>query len=109
MKQEPKWKELKADFKAVDCYRNACNELAHRVSRRLFGEDRDFYWVGEDVGGVCDFGDADFLNAEDMARILDTGMGYREYAEWREANLENDKKINLRSWLKGCRHSMLTT
>ncbi len=33
---------------------------------------------------------------------------YYHYAEWRNANLDHDKYINLCSWLRGCRHDMLT-
>lgn len=77
----------------------------------LFEDSRDWYWVGNRIGGSCDFGDADFLTPEEMVIILQTPhFTYDEYAEWRDANIEyHDTKgyINLASWLKGCRHFML--
>lgn len=91
----------------VNNYRNACNELAEAVNDWFFGSSRSFYWVGEEVGGICDFDDNDFLKPEDMVRILEEVMTYDEYAEWRDANIENEEYINLASWLKGLRHDML--
>lgn len=91
----------------VNNYRNACNELAQTVNDWLFDGSRSFYWVGEEVGGICDFDDNDFLKPEDMAQILEAAMTYDEYAEWRDANIENGAYINLASWLKGLRHIIL--
>ena len=47
------------------------------------------------------------LNPEDMVRIIENGLTYDEYAEWRDANLDNGRYINLKSWLMGARHDML--
>ena len=57
--------------------------------------------------GACDFEETDVLNPEDMVRIIENGITYNEYAEWREANLDNGRYINLKSWLMGLRHDML--
>ena len=84
-------------------------EAQEGIRRLAVKNCRDWYWVGDDVGGVCDFGDADFLNAEDMARIVENGMSYDEYAEWRESNLDHARYINLRSWMMGARHGMCAT
>jgi hypothetical protein len=95
------------DSKAViKAYHDACNELAGLVNKQLFDGCRTWYWIGEDVGGACDFEEADILNAEDMVRILENDMDYDDYAEWRNANLDNEKYINLKSWLMGARHDM---
>lgn len=51
--------------------------------------------------------DTDFLSPEDIVRIIENDMTYDEYAEWREANLDNNRYINLKSWLMGLRHDML--
>lgn len=51
--------------------------------------------------------DTDFLNPEDMVRIIENDMTYDEYVEWREANIHNARYINLKSWLMGLRHDML--
>ena len=53
------------------------------------------------------FKEADVLNPEDMVRIIENGLTYDQYSEWREANLDNGRYINLKSWLMGLRHDML--
>lgn len=100
----------KKQAKVVEAYHVACNALAEEINQHLFDGSRQWYWVGSDVGGLCDFNDTDFLVPEDMARILENGMTYEQYAEWRDANIEHrdtEGTINLRSWLMECRHSML--
>lgn len=96
----------KAKQDAVKKYQDSCNKLAELVNQQLFDGSRTWYWVGDEVGGVCDFEEADFLNAEDMVRIIENGIDYDEYSEWREANLNNNRYINLKSWLMGARHEM---
>ena len=56
---------------------------------------------------MCDFDCIDVLNPADMVRIIENSMTYDEYAEWRDANLDNGRYVNLRSWLMGARHDML--
>lgn len=45
------------------------------------------------------FMDTDFLSPEYMARIIENDMAYDEYAYWREANIDNNRYINLKSLL----------
>lgn len=88
----------------------ACNALANAVNVHLFDGMRTTYWVANEVGGICDFEDTDFLTPEEMVLILKSNLTYDEYAEWRDANLEYSEtkgNINLKSWLKGCRFSMI--
>ena len=101
-------KKLK-DFqkKTIELFRVACDGLATSVNQQLFDGGRKWYWIGDEVGGVCDFEECDVLNPEDMVRIIENNMTYDEYAEWREANLDNGRFINLRSWLLGLRHDMI--
>lgn len=87
-------------------FKKACDDLAELVNEQLFDGCRKWYWIGDEVGGACDFEETDVLNPEDMVRIIENGLTYNEYAEWREANLASDRNINLQSWLKGARHSM---
>ena len=91
----------------VQQYKNSCNKLAESVNKQLFDGCRRWYWICNEVGGACDFGECDVLNPEDMVRIIDNGLTYDEYAEWREANLDHAQYINLKSWLMGARHDML--
>lgn len=90
----------------VELFRNASNRLATFVNMQLFDGCRKWHWIGDEVGGACDFEEADVLNAEDMVRIIENNMSYDEYAEWRNANLDNNRYINLKSWLMGARHAM---
>ena len=87
-------------------YKDSCNKLAEAVNEQLFDGCRKWYWIGDEVGGACDFEEVDVLNPEDMVRIIENGLTYDEYAEWREANLDNNRYINLKSWLMGARHDM---
>ena len=99
----------KAKQTAVKKYKDACNLLASIVNQQLFDGCRTWYWVGDEVGGVCDFEETDVLNTEDMVRIIENGVDYDEYSEWREANLDDNRYINLKSWLMGARHEMFNT
>ena len=87
-------------------FKKACDDLAGLVNEQLFDGCREWYWIGDEVGGACDFEETDVLNPKDMVRIIENCLTYDEYSEWREANLENERKINLQSWLKGARHLM---
>ena len=101
-------KELNASQSGtIELFKTACNRLAEVVNMQLFDGCRKWYWIGDEVGGVCDFDCIDVLNPEDMVRIIENGLTYDEYAEWRDANLDNGRYINLRSWLMGARHDML--
>ena len=88
-------------------FKKACDDLAELVNEQLFDGCREWYWIGDEVGGACDFEEADVLNPEDMVRIIENGLTYDQYAEWREANLDHAQYINLKSWLMGLRHDML--
>ena len=97
----------KSQKKTVDLFRVACDGLAASVNHQLFHGCRKWYWIGDEVGGLCDFEDCDLLKPEDMVRIIENNMTYDEYAEWRDANIDNNRYINLKSWLMGLRHDML--
>lgn len=97
----------KSQKETIELFKFACNNLATAVNKQLFDGCRKWYWIGDEVGGVCDFDGCDVLNPEDMVRIIENNMTYDEYAEWRNANLDNNRYINLKSWLMGARHDML--
>ena len=97
----------KSQKKTVELFRVACDGLAASVNQQLFDGGRKWYWIGDEVGGVCDFDCIDVMNPEDMVRVIENNMTYDEYAEWRDANIDNNHYINLKSWLMGLRHDML--
>ena len=91
----------------LELFRESCDRLAELVNQQLFDGCRKWYWIGNEVGGVCDFEECDVLKTEDMVHIIENGLTYDEYAEWRDANLENNRYINLKLWMMGARHDML--
>ena len=98
------------NVKLIQQFHAACNALVNAVNVQLFDGTRTPYWVANEVGGICDFEDTDFLPPEEMVLILKANLTYAEYAEWRDANIEYGEtkgNINLKSWLKGCRFSMI--
>ena len=97
----------KSQKETIELFRFACNSLATAVNKQLFDACRKWYWIGDEVGGACDFEETDVLNPEDMVRIIENDITYDQYAEWREANLDDGRYINLKSWLMGVRHDML--
>ena len=97
----------KSQKETIELFKFACNCLATFVNMQLFDGCRKWYWIGDEVGGACDFEECDVLNPEDMVRIIENNMTYDEYAEWRDANIDNNHYINLKSWLMGLRHDML--
>lgn len=106
MQKEMKKNNKKIKPDAVQRFKDACNDIAEAVNKQLFDGCRTWYWIGDDVGGACDFEEADILNPDDMVRIIENGLTYDEYAEWRDANLDHAQYINLKSWLMGARHEM---
>lgn len=91
----------------LELFRESCDRLAELVNEQLFDGCRKWYWIGGEVGGSCDFEDCDVLKPEAMVLIIETNMTYDQYAEWRDANLNNNYYIHLKSWLMGLRHDML--
>ena len=47
---------------AVKKYKDAFNLIASIVNEQFFNGCRDWYWVCDEVGGLCDFMDTDFLS-----------------------------------------------
>ena len=99
--------QMQNNKKVIKQFKDACNDLAEQVNKQLFDGSRKWYWVGDEVGGVCDFDDCDILKPEDMVLILEENVPFEVYDEWSTANYDNEQFINLKSWLMGCRHDML--
>lgn len=101
-----KKKLSKSQKETIELFRFACDGLATAVNQQLFDGCRKWYWIFDEVGGACDFEEADVLKPEDMVRIIENGLTYDQYAEWRDANIDNIRYIDLKSWLMGLRHDM---
>lgn len=100
--------------KAIRRFHTDVNALAALVNEQIFENCRNYYWVGDEVGGLCDFDGVDFLTPTEMVLILEHGMTYDQYAEWRNADFDynadkeasQQRHINLDSWLRGARYEM---
>lgn len=100
--------------KAIRRFHTDVNALASLVNEQIFENCRNYYWVGDEVGGICDFDGVDFLTPTEMVLILDNNLTYDQYAEWRNADLDynenrepsQQRHINLVSWLRGARYEM---
>lgn len=98
MKNEKETRDL------LELFSSTCNDLAKEVNDVLFEGCRDWYWVGEQVGGLCAFEDTDFLTPDEMYLILAYKVSYETYADWREWNLAYGDIVhnfNLWSWIHG--------
>lgn len=101
--------QMQDNKKVIKQFKDACNNLAEQVNKQLFDGSRKWYWVADEVGGICDFDDCDFLKPEEMLLILEKNVSFEVYDEWSTANLDNKQFINLESWLMGCRHNMFNS
>ena len=107
MKDMSKKKLTTFQLITLELFRESCDRLAELVNEQLFDGCRKWYWIGNEVGGACDFEECDVLKPDDMVRIIESGLTYDQYAEWRDANLDNNRYINLKLWMMGERHDIL--
>ena len=73
---------------AIKKYKDACNLLASIVNDQLFEGCRDWYWLGDEVGGLCDFLDTDFISPEEMVR---NNRGFCGYGWMVDSIIHNDE------------------
>lgn len=97
----------------IRLYRAACENLKGAVNEQLFDGGRSPYWIGDEVGGLCDFEGYIILSATDMVLIIEHDLTYEQVSEWINAGVdynrerEGEKYINLDAWIKGERYEML--
>ena len=64
------------------------------------------YWIGEEVGGVYDYGGMFTINMDDIIYCVEHDVTALQYQEWQDYicdAAEFDFVIpNLRSWMNGC-------
>lgn len=92
---------LRQDYeKAVNGY---LNELL-----RMWELDAHYgYWIGDEVGGLYDYGDGSFdINIQDIIYCVENDVTREQYDEWQEYICDaaefNFPMPNLRSWMRGC-------
>ena len=97
----------------INIYRAACENLKEAVNNQLFEGGRTPYWIGDEVGGLCDFEEYMILSTTDMVLIIENNLTYEQVSEWINAGVdynrerESEKYINLDEWIKGERYEML--
>ena len=65
------------------------------------------YWIGDEVGGVYDYGDGMFtINMDDIIYCVLNDVTREQYIEWQEYICDASEfgfaTPNLRSWMHGC-------
>ena len=64
------------------------------------------YWIGEEVGGVYDYGGMMTINMEDIIYCVEHDVTELQYQEWQDYICDAAEfgfvTPNLRSWMHGC-------
>lgn len=64
------------------------------------------YWIGEEVGGVYDYGGMFTINMEDIIYCVEHDVTALQYQEWQDYICDAAEfgfvTPNLRSWMNGC-------
>lgn len=87
-------------------YEKACNDYVQALLT-LWNLDGYYgYWIGEDVGGVYDYGDGIFtIGMQDIVYCVENGVTEEEYEEMLEYCVKcHEYKLpamNLNAWHKG--------
>ena len=88
-------------------WKQACNGYLAELLRMWKLDAFYAYWIGDDVGGVLDYGGGDFtIGMDDMRYCVENDVTQEQYIEWQEyccdaAEFGFDLP-NLKSWMMGC-------
>ena len=97
----------------IKAFNTACNNLAQAVNEQLYDGKCKPYWIGDEVGGLCDFDGYAVLSPAEMVLVINNNLTYEQVSEWINAGVdynfgrEKTHYINLQSWLMGTRYDML--
>ena len=90
--------EQKEIMTTIKNYEKACVALAKKFSHIY--SNGDYYFVGNDIGGICDFGDDLFLDSHDQVMVLELDPSVDEFYEaWNEW-VEEDFNVNLENLIR---------
>lgn len=91
--------------KAIDDYKDACNNIIALFAEHYevsVGKDD---WVGGEVGSTICINEEFYLGMEDIILMLYKDVSWDEFLRWWDYNLDAHflglNSINLRSWLMG--------
>ena len=87
-------------------YENACNDYVAALLTLWDLDGYYGYWIGEEVGGVYDYGDGIFtIGMQDIVYCVENGVTEEEYEEMLEYCIKcseyNLPTMNLNAWHKG--------
>ena len=94
-------KQLKEQWK------KACNGFLVELLRMWELDSYYGYWIGDEIGGVYDYGDGAFtIGMDDIIYCVEHDIGREQYMEWQDylcdaAEFGFDTP-NLKSWIMGC-------
>jgi len=87
-------------------YECACNGYVAELLRKWELDAYYGYWIGEEVGGIYDYGGSFTITMEDIIYCVENEVTEEEYSEWLEyctdASEFNMVTPNLKSWRMGC-------
>ena len=66
------------------------------------GEYSEYSWVSDDVGTILEVADR-YVGFDDVRNDIDNAIPNDKFFEWYDYCLENEAKINYRSFLMGAR------
>jgi hypothetical protein len=87
-------------------WEKACNGYLVELLRMWELEAWYGYWIGEDVGGVYDYGGELCIGMDDIIYCVEHDVTEEEYREWSDYCVEASEfgfdTPNLKSWHMGC-------
>lgn len=94
-------------------YEESVNAIIDEFKKKHEFDSPEGYWIGDEVGGVYDFGDTMTFDFRDILIDIKEDAPKDEIEKWQEYNLRiwsvNNmvggvflKEINYHNWLKGC-------
>lgn len=94
-------RQLKEDWEKT------CNSYLTELLRAWELDAHYGYWIGDEVGGVWDYGDGSIdIGMADIIYCVDNDVTREQFDEWSEyicdASEFNMNTPNLKSWIRGC-------
>lgn len=88
-------------------WEKACNGYLAELLRMWELDAYYAYWIGDDVGGVLDYGCGAFtIGMDDIIYCVEHDVSEQQYKEWQEYICEAAEfgfdTPNLKSWMMGC-------
>jgi hypothetical protein len=85
-------------------YELACDELAQYFVVKYFGKEAEYYWIGDEIGGVIDINER-FFSIDDMVNFLRYKYSAKMLFKYYDEKLECDSKgkdwgYNIKSYKK---------